>query len=192
MKTTIGILISSTLALGVAAGECQRIEIAELKAASGKPYVVVDGGFAPDGKQYIDRDYTFNYIPEFLKGATLIQTAGDDKFFVEDKLTLSFRVSAPVTVYIVYGDKLRVLPAWLRNWTDTRWKVTRKDTNATTLKGYFTLFAKDFPAGEIRLLGNLSNKMANDPAFKKLKGSTYCMYSVVVAPKKPTRAAQPR
>jgi hypothetical protein len=192
MKTTISALIFVALALGAAAGDDRGIEITQLKAASGKPYLVAHGGFAPDGKQYIDRDYTFNCVPEFLKGATLIQTAGDDKFFVEDQPTLSFRVNVPVTVYIVYGDKLRVLPAWLRNWTDTRWKVTRRDTNPTTLKGYFTLFAKDFPAGEIRLLGNLSNEMANDPAFKKLKGSTYCMYSVVVAPKMPAHTTQPR
>ncbi|MFA6561310.1 MAG: hypothetical protein WCV00_05325 [Verrucomicrobiia bacterium] len=141
------------------------------------------GAFVPDGLQYIDRDYTFNFIPAFLKGQTLIRTAGNDKSILEDQPCLSFRANVPVTVYVLYGDKLRILPDWLRQFTDTRWKVTRKDTNAATLKGFFTLFSKEFPAGVISLNGNLSKQMAEDAEFKRLKGSTFCMYSIVVVAK---------
>ena len=179
----LGTVLIALGALRMSAQQEDKLRITELKAVSGKTFVIAENGFSPGGKQYIDRNYTFNYIPEVFKGATLIQTAGDDKFFVEDQMTLSFRVNVPVTVYIIYGDKLRVLPSWLRGYTNTRWKVTRQDTNPTTLKGLFTLLARDFPAGEIRLLGNLSNETANDPEFKKMKGSGFCMYSVVVIPK---------
>ena len=160
------------------------LTITELRAASGKAYVAEADGFVPGGLQYIDRDYTFDYIPQVLKGAAKIKTAGDDKVIAEDKVCLSFRVNVPVTVYVVYGDKLRVLPSWLQEWTDTRYKVTRKDTNPTTLKGLFTLLAKDFPAGVVTLKGNLSRQMAEDEEFKRMKGSTFCMYSVVVVPKR--------
>jgi hypothetical protein len=178
---TIGVLL---LLIGLApTGTAEELTITELRAASGKPYVAEAGRFVPGGLQYIDRDYTFNFIPESLKGKTVIKTAGNDKFISEDQPCLTFRVNVPVTVYVVYGDKLRFLPSWLREFTDTRWKVTRQDTNATTLKGFFTMFAKDFPAGAITLNGNLSKQMAEDPEFKRMKGGTFCMYSVVVAPK---------
>ncbi|MDD4869374.1 MAG: hypothetical protein PHR77_02345 [Kiritimatiellae bacterium] len=165
------------------AGDNTEMKIQNLVAVSGKVYVSGVGNFKAGMKQYIDRDYIFDYIPAFLQGATHILTAGNDKFIDEEKPCLSFEVNIPVSVYIVYGDKLRVIPSWLKEFEDTRWKVTRKDSNATTLKGIFTLFRKDFSAGKITLNGNLSKAMANDPEFKKMKGGTFCMYTVVVVPK---------
>jgi len=159
------------------------LDITQLKAASGKPFQVEPAGFVRGGKQYIDRDYLLEYVPEPLRGAALIQTAGNDKMIDEEEPCLSFEVNVPVTVYVVYSDKLRMLPGWLKEFQDTRWKVTRKDTNAVTLKGLFTLLAKDFQAGKVTLYGNLSKAMAADPEFVKLKGGTFCMYSVVVAPR---------
>ena len=168
----------------IAADPSESLKITELKAASGKAYVVCEGDFLPNTGQYIDRDYTFDYLPKVLKVATKIKTAGNDKMILEDQVCLSFRVNIPVTVYVVYGDKLRVLPNWLQQWTNTRYKVTRKDANPTTLKGIFTLLAKDFPSGVVTLNGNLSKQMAEDEEFKNMKGSTFCMYSVIVAPKR--------
>ncbi len=159
------------------------LTIRNLSAASGKLYLIEPCGFIQGGKQYIDRDYLLEYVPEALKGRTLVQTAGNDKLIDENETCLSFEVNVPVTVYVVYSDKLRVLPGWLKEFQDTRWKMTRKDTNPSTLKGIFTLLAKDFPAGKVTLYGNLSKAMAADPEFVKLKGSTFCMYSVVVAPR---------
>ena len=95
---------------------------------------------------------------------------------------LWLELARPATVYVVYADKLRVLPCWLRDYVDTREKVTRADSNASTLKGIFTLFAKDFGPGIITLNGNLSSAMRDDPAFcaSGPLGSNYCMYSVIV------------
>ena len=166
-----------------ARGEESKLVISELKAASEKPYVIDYGGFTRGTKQYIDRDYLFDYLPEFLKGQTKILTAGNDKHIDENSPCFSFHVNLPVTVYVVYADKMRVLPNWLKQYEDTRWKVTRKDSNASTLKGIFTLFAREFPAGQITLNGNLSKAMGEDPVFRRMNGGTYCMYSVVVAPK---------
>ena len=160
------------------------LKITDLQASSGKTYVINEGGFVPGALQFVDRDYQFNYVPQPLKGLTTIKTAGNDKSISENQPCLSFRVNVPVTVYVLYGDKLRILPAWLAEFSNTRWKATRQDTNPATLKGIFTLFAKDFPPGVVTLNGNLSKQMAQDEEFQRMKGATFCMYSVVVAPKR--------
>lgn len=173
-------LMTWALLQGVVLAGSEAPLISNLHAASGKTYA--SGHFATGATQFIDRAYTFDYAPAFLQGATHIQTAGDDKFIDEAQPCLSFETSVPVTVYVVYGDKLRLLPAWLKDFENTRWKATRKDSNPTTLKGLFTLFSKDFPPGKVTLYGNLAPAMAADADFKKMKGSTFCMYSVVVVP----------
>lgn len=160
------------------------MRILSLTASSGKSYVTDYGNFKTGARQYIDRGYLFDAIPEFLQAQTHIQTAGNDKHIDEDEPCFSFEVDVPVTVYVVYADKLRILPSWLREYEDTRWKVTRKDSSTTTLKGLFTLFAREFPAGTITLNGNLSKGMARDPEFVKMKGTNFCMYTVVVVPRK--------
>jgi len=84
---------------------------------------------------------------------------------------------------VVYADKLRVLPRWLEGYCDTREKITRTDSNPSTLKGIFTLFAQACDAGVVTLYGNLSTAMRDDPAFcaSGPLGTNYCMYSVIVA-----------
>lgn len=156
--------------------------ISDLTAATGKEYFTDCGGFKQGALQYIDRDYVFDYIPDVAKGQTHIRTAGNDKMIDENDLCLSFRVDVPVTVFVVYADKLWALPRWLREFRDTRQKVTRTDSNTSTLKGISTLFSKGFPPGVISLNGNLSEGMADDPQFNEsgLMGANYCMYSVVV------------
>lgn len=156
--------------------------ISDIQTESGKQYVIDCDGFVPGAQQYVDREYTFDCIPEIVLGHTHIRTAGNDKMIQEDSRCMSFRAAVPVTVFIVYADKLRVLPCWLNAFRDTREKVTRTDSNTSTLKGIFTLFAKDFDPGLITLNGNLSPVMADDEAFKRSgpMGTNYCMYSVVV------------
>jgi hypothetical protein len=185
-KTALFLLAVACLLPGRTAAEekAAELKITELHAASGKTYEINEGGFVPGGLQFVDRDYQFNYVPQPLKGLTTIKTAGNDKLIPEDQPCLSFRVNVPVTVYVLYGDKLRFLPSWLAGFSNTRWKATRQDTNPATLKGLFTLFAKDFPPGVVILNGNLSKQMAQDEEFQRMKGSTFCMYSVVVAPKR--------
>ena len=156
--------------------------ICNLYAKSGKKYSTIENGFLTGQKQYIDRDYLFEYVPEQLSGCTYIQTAGNDKMIHEDDICFSFESSKPITVYIIYADKLLILPNWLNGYCNTREKVTRTDSNIKTLKGIFTLYAKDFEPGQVIIYGNLSPSMARDPKFlaSGLMGENYCMYSVAV------------
>jgi len=158
------------------------LTINNLEAASGKEYQINYNSLDKGSKQYIDRDYLFDYIPDFLRKKTYIKTAGNDKMINENKLCFSFETNVPITVYIVYADKLKILPKWLEGYNNTRDKITRQDSNTSNLKGIFSLFSKDFEAGKINLGGNLAEKMLDDQKFKDSGplGTNYCMYSVIL------------
>ena len=162
--------------------------VTRVKAASGKAYQIAPGGAVPGGRQYIDRaihgaDYCFDHVPSLVRGQTHILTAGNDKMIDEAEPCLWLELARPATVYVVYADKLRLLPRWLEGYCDTREKITRTDSNPSTLKGIFTLFAQACDAGVVTLYGNLSTAMRDDPAFcaSGPLGTNYCMYSVIVA-----------
>ena len=157
--------------------------VTRVTAASGKAYQIAPGGAVTGGRQYIDRDYRFDYVPALVRGQTHILTAGNDKMIDEHAPCLRIELGAAATVYVVYADKLRVLPRWLEGYCDTREKITRTDSNPSTLKGIFTLFAQACDAGVVTLYGNLSTAMRDDPAFcaSGPLGTNYCMYSVIVA-----------
>ena len=161
--------------------------VTRVTAASGKAYQIDPHGAAPGSLQYIDRDYTFDYVPELVLGQTHIRTAGNDKMIDEHAPCLRIELGAAATVYVVYADKLRLLPCWLKECVDTREKLTRADSNPSTLKGIFTLFARDFGPGVVTLYGNLSAAMRDDPTFQASGplGTNYCMYSVIVKQQRP-------
>lgn len=156
--------------------------ISNLQVASGKEYQINYNSLDKGSIQYIDRNYLFDYIPDFLRGENFIKTAGNDKMITENKLCFSFEINVPVTVYIVYADKLKILPKWLEEYNNIREKITRQDSNTSTLKGIFSLFSKDFEAGKISLGGNLADEMLDDQKFKDSGplGTNYCMYSVIL------------
>jgi hypothetical protein len=134
----------------------------------------------PGSQQYIDRDYEFDNVPVSLKGQTLIKTAGNDKMYEEDEECLRFEVNREVVVYILHGDKFTVKPKWLQHFKNTGEKVTRTDSSEVTMKGIFSVFARNFPAGTIKLGGCLPPGFLT-PAFRASGGENYCMFSVVVA-----------
>lgn len=154
----------------------EKIQI--VKVESGKEYAL--GKFSPNELQYMDRDYLFNYIPEELIGSIHIKTCGNDKILSEHEPCFTFRLEQEADVYILYADKLPVIPKWLESYERMRMNVTRMDSRADNLKGYFTLFKKHFPAGEITLYGNSPEGMLNDPRYVTTGGINYCMYSVAV------------
>ena len=55
------------------------LTVSEVTAESGAAYTVVEGGLENGAVCYIDRDYVYGSIPDFLVGATYIMTANDDK-----------------------------------------------------------------------------------------------------------------
>jgi len=130
--------------------------------------------------QYLDRLYQFQYVPEELVGCVHIMTYGDDKMICEDDWCFSIEVDRPCQVYIIYPDKQPQLPNWMDDYTRTRMNLTRMDSSPGTLKGYFSLYRKDFPAGQIRFNGNSPRCMLDQDWYVETGGNTYCMYTVVV------------
>ena len=157
----------------------QDLEISNLKVTSGKNYLVKYNSFYDDSLQYIDRNYRFDKIPDDLKGVTLIITAGNDKMFEENEICFSFNVNKAVIVHILYADKYPILPNWLLDYKKTEKKVYRHDSSNDTMKGIFTVYSKEFLAGEIQINGCLGKGIKTEK-FIKSGGSGYCMFSVVI------------
>lgn len=155
------------------------LNITNLESASGKRYLIKNNGLNSDSLQYIDRDYTFDRVPEEMRGKTIIMVAGNDKMFEENEKCFSFHVNKPVIVHVLYSDKYPVLPAWLLDYARTNKKVYRKDASEKTMKGIFRVYSKEFPAGDIQINGCLGKGMKTE-AFVNSGGSGYCMYSVVI------------
>ena len=149
-----------------------------IKTASGKTYAVhiLEAGYP----QYMDRQYQFDYVPEELRGCAHIMTCGNDKMIPEDAWCFSLETDRPADVYVLYADKYPVLPKWLQEYERVRMNATRLDSTAWNLKGYFSLYRKQFSSGVIRFYGNSSHAMLNHDWYVNKMGATYCMYTVAV------------
>jgi len=120
--------------------------VTNLVVESGKDYEVIEDGLAVGGLVYIDRPYVFVDVPIFLRGATYIKTANNDKGSRGSSF-LSFDVDQDATVYVGRDIRIPEIPVWLLNFTDTGDEVVTSDTT-------FRLFAKTFSAGAVTLGGN--------------------------------------
>ncbi|MBD3320805.1 MAG: hypothetical protein GF350_06900 [Chitinivibrionales bacterium] len=140
------------------------VAVTNIIATSGKTYqadVLLTGK-----RQYIDRKYSFTYIPFFpgydrsMYGEmTYIRTANDDKN-ASDADFLSFTVNKPVTVYVALDERISTPPSWLNDFKSTGVQLKSQ-------AGTFNLLQKIFDAGTVTLGGNHSNES---------------MYSVVIGP----------
>ena len=148
------------------------------RVESGREYAV--SRFAPGETQYMDRDYRFNYIPEELIGCAHIMTCGNDKIIPESQPCFTLEIDSSADVYILYPDKQPVIPEWLSEYERVRMNVTRQDSRADNLKGYFSLYKKRFPAGEITFYGSSPLPMLALPWYVGSGGMNYCMYSVAI------------
>lgn len=146
--------------------------------ASGRTYQL--GELRAGHHQYMDRLYQFAYVPEELSGCTHVMTCGDDKMIPEDSPCFSIETTGPCDVYVLYPDKQPFLPVWLEDYERVRKNVTRMDSYFVTLKGYFSLYKKSFPAGEITFYGNSPKAMLKEDWYVETRGTNYCMYSVCV------------
>ena len=149
-----------------------------LWTASGKEYKV--GKLQRGHYQYMDRQYQFDYVPKELDGCDHIMTCGRGKMISEQLPTFSFYTDTSVMVYILYPDKQPILPSWLKEFERMRWNVTRMDSQANNLKGYFSVFRKKYNAGEIVLGGNSPEVMLKEEEYVETRGAGYCMYTVAV------------
>lgn len=136
--------------------------------------------FARGKQQYMDREYRYSYIPEELNGLPFVMTCGKDKMIAEDEWCFTLYVDHPCDVYVLFADKHPYLPIWMEKYQRLRMNVTREDSNPETLKGYFSVYKKHFPEGDIHFWGNSSKKLLEKPSYVETRGTNYCMYSVVV------------
>ena len=151
----------------------------DIKAvASGKEYRL--DTLAPGHLQYMDRLYEFSYVPEQLRGCTHIRTCGDDKMIGEEDWCFTVETDRAYDVYVLYPDKQPVLPRWLETYRRVRMTVTRVDSMAFNLKGYFSCYHRRFEPGEIRFYGNSPSAMLAEEWYVASRGNTYCMYSVAM------------
>ena len=156
------------------------IILSRLASASGKIYET--NTLIPGELQYMDRAYRFCYVPELLIGCTHIKTHGNDKLIREDDLCVTFEVDRPVDVWVLFADKFPVLPEWLKEFERTRNNVTRQDSKAENLKGYFSLYRKRFSEREIVLRGCSPKSMLAQERYVLSGGENYCMYTVALSP----------
>jgi len=117
-------------------------------------------------------------VPDFLKGATYIRTAGNDKMYEDDELCFSFVCERDVTVYVMHGNTFETRPAWLNVFTDTGVDIFRPIEDDPRNMS-FSVFAKKYPAGKVEVYGDLPKGFLTPP-FRNSGGAGYCMYSIIV------------
>jgi serine/threonine protein kinase len=110
------------------------------------------GGLAPGQPVYTDRAYAYRDLPAWLTRATYIVTANRDKDSVDNTFWLTLTVNTPVRLYVAHSDGHTVKPSWLHAFTDTGADLTFVDNEQRTV--VLSLFARDYPAGDIVLGGN--------------------------------------
>ncbi len=121
-------------------------QVSGLEVTSSGTCTIVKNGLLKGATWASDREYTFTDIPAALRGATYIVTTMDDKDAGGDAF-LSFRISAPATVYVGYDGRSGP-PGWMKDWKATG-EAIATDANGLKLKVY----AQRFDAGTVTLGG---------------------------------------
>lgn len=109
--------------------------ITQVSAKSGRSYKVAK--LLPGEKQLIDREYTITSVPEYLNGASFIQTANDDKLYTTDSF-LTFFVKRSAIVYVAFDPRGTAVPGWLSTWHKTGDSIAITDEKV----GYLTVYSK--------------------------------------------------
>ncbi|WP_221392227.1 T9SS type A sorting domain-containing protein [Dyadobacter sp. NIV53] len=100
---------------------------------------------------YVDRNFTITSLPSFLKKASFIQTGNNTKNDIRASY-LSFKLSEKSYIYVLYDPRATTLPAWLQGWQKLNDKVYTTDSGTS----YLNVYAKEYPAGNITVGGNLA------------------------------------
>ncbi len=126
---------------------------------SGRDYPVITG-LQTGIPAYSDREFLYANVPPEVQGATYLVTANDDKFDTSATF-LSFQVSQPVTVYVVYDDRYLNRPAWLADFQDSGLDLMIGPTT-------HSLYRKSFPPGVVTLGGNYVTGEGNNGMYTVL------------------------
>ncbi|MFP4522070.1 MAG: nucleoside hydrolase-like domain-containing protein, partial [Fibrobacterota bacterium] len=106
------------------------------------------------GKElFIDRDYTFQSVPESYTGEVYLKTANGDKGDASN--SISFDVNLDVTVYIIMDDRASV-PSWMSDFEDTGDDVVADDASSNLT---YSLYSADYSAGTLSFGANGSENM---------------------------------
>jgi hypothetical protein len=118
------------------------VTISNLTVASGQAYQIVAGLTNNTSLAYIDRNYKYRDVPEFLQNAVHIMTANRDIRKTSDPF-ITFDVDVDVTVYIAHDDRVAV-PAWMSWYQDTGLDLVTADVP-------MSIYSMDFEAGSVVL-----------------------------------------
>ena len=136
--------------------------ITQVAPSTGKSYKVAK---LSNGSQiYTDRAFQVTSVPSFLKGASFIQTAMDDKKET-DKYELTTFMKKSVVVYVAYDFRATVLPDWLKSWHKTGDVIGTNDPKMKHLQvysksaDYWQVYPRPFILG-----GNMASPAAGSQA----------------------------
>jgi hypothetical protein len=110
--------------------------VTQVSAESGRAYAVTK--IATGIKAYTDRSYTITSFPDYMKGASFVQTAMDDKKNSSATFLTSF-IKKSAIVYIGYDPRAKAIPAWLSSWTKTGDRIGINDPGSAYLDVYSKL-----------------------------------------------------
>lgn len=107
-----------------------------------------------DAKCYKGRDYKINRIPSRLNHLSAIRMVNLDKESTEDDY-LRFTLCQPSRVYIAYESTVETLPKWLTSFSPQNLYLEIND-DFSLISRQMHLYAREFPAGEVVLGGNMA------------------------------------
>ena len=110
--------------------------ITQVAAASSRAYSVAK--LQVGEKSYADQLYTISSVPDYLKGASFIQTSAGDRQDTSRTFLTMFLKKA-VVVYVAYDPKATSLPEWLSDWKKTGDIIETNDPANSYLNVYSKL-----------------------------------------------------
>lgn len=129
--------------------------ISNISATSGRTYALAD--LVVGALLYTDRVYPATSLPSFLNNAAFIKPPNDDKTNKSASL-LSFDLSQPATVYILYDPRATSIPLWMSTWTKVAGQIVGFNDSKIT---YLDIYSRSFATpGRITLGGNLASPAA--------------------------------
>ncbi|KAA6438294.1 T9SS type A sorting domain-containing protein [Dyadobacter flavalbus] len=107
--------------------------ITQVSVPNGRSYTV--SKLNAGSRIYTDRDYQVTSLPGYLKGASFVQTAMEDKNQTQASWLTTF-MKKQVVVYVAYDPRAGVLPAWLAGWHKTGDIIGTNDPGSQYLEIY--------------------------------------------------------
>ena len=144
--------VSCVAHFGLEIGSCSGSEVVTIDDWSTSPATLYAAGTVELGELvYTDRQYELLGYDAEVEGATLIQTANNDKD-VSEPLHLHLTLCSPAAVYVGYDKRAGSLPTWLDDptWSHTGATLVTGDTNASPMDVY----RATLPGGQLILGGN--------------------------------------